>query len=261
MCVHLGVNASVLNGPETFQNNVYSIHALGSLLPLVEWTTIFLPLIFHAAVGVWIIQSGRPNTANYGYGANVRYTLQRASGVVALVFILVHVFHMHGWFHFDWWLAWAEPWWGHQFRPFNATSTAGAALQNPVVIAFYAVGILASVFHLANGLWTMGITWGAWTSPAAQQKALVACGAFGVALLGVGFGGLAGMVLHGSGEKAELARQAERAAFDAKVSAGLVKPTSHKWIENHPVGGHPDEDHDEAASDPEVGAHSVSFSE
>ena len=24
----------------------------------------------------------------------------------------------------------------------------------------YAIGVLASVYHLANGLWTMGITWG-----------------------------------------------------------------------------------------------------
>ena len=35
--------------------------------------------------------------------------------------------------------------------------------------------MLSCVFHLANGLWTMGITWGVWTSPAAQRRALWAC--------------------------------------------------------------------------------------
>ena len=271
MCVHLGVNASVLNGPETFQNNVYSIHALGSLLPLVEWATIFLPLIFHAVIGVWIIQSGLPNTSKYAYGGNVRYTLQRATGVIALLFILYHVFHMHGWFHAEAWLAIAEPLGGHQFRPFNATSTAGAALQSPVIIAFYALGIVASVFHLANGLWTMGVTWGAWTSPPAQKKALAVCGAFGVGLLFVGLSGLAGMVASGSGEARIAAEQLEQKMFDARVEAGMASADSHKWAGNHPVGGHDeasdhddgdhdhDHDHDEGGhdeSEPEAEAHS-----
>lgn len=247
MCVHLTVNASVLDSPQTFQNNVYGIHALGTVLPLVEWAFIFLPLIFHAVIGVWIISTGLPNTSSYAYGGNIRYTLQRASGVVAMVFILYHVFHMHGWFHFDWWLAVAEPLGGHQFRPFNASSTAGAALQNPLIIAFYAIGIIASVFHLANGLWTMGITWGAWTSPKAQQKALVACGVFGVALLAVGLSALVGMVAVGAGDAQAEAYAGEEKLFRAKVEAGLVSADSHKWIGNHPVGGdHAKQEHTDA---------------
>ncbi len=228
MCVHLAVNASVVNGPETFQNSVYGIHALGKLLPLVEWTTIFLPLIFHAVVGVWIVKEGLPDTGAYAYGSNIRYTLQRASGIVALLFILYHVFHMHGWFHFDWWLAWAEQLGGHQFRPFNAPSTAGKALQNPLVILGYTVGVVACVFHLANGLWTMGITWGVWTRPAAQKKALYACGAFGVLLLAVGLTSIAGMVAVGSGEGFEQARQVEDQMYKARVEAGLAPADSHK---------------------------------
>ena len=38
------------------------------------------------------------------YGGNVRYTLQRWTGVIAFVFILWHVFHMHGWIRADWWI-------------------------------------------------------------------------------------------------------------------------------------------------------------
>lgn len=228
MVVHLTVNASVLNGPETFQESVYSIHALGKFLPVVEWGFIFLPLLFHAAVGVWIIRTGVPNTSHYAYGANIRYTLQRATGMVALLFILYHVFQMHGWFHFDWWLAAAEPLGGAQFRPYNAASTAGAALQNPLVIAVYVVGVTACVFHLANGIWTMGITWGAWTSPKAQKNALYVCGAFGVALLVVGLSALGGMIGVGSGEGYEHARQVEDQMFESKVEQGLVAPDSHK---------------------------------
>ena len=51
-----------------------------------------------------IIAGGLPNTHNYPYGANYRYTLQRATGVIAFLFIMLHVFHMHGWFHNDSWI-------------------------------------------------------------------------------------------------------------------------------------------------------------
>ena len=79
MTVHLIVNASLLNGPGTFQHNVNQIHALGKLLPLVEWLFIFLPIIFHAVIGVWILRSGVSNQDHYRYVSNWRYTLQRWS--------------------------------------------------------------------------------------------------------------------------------------------------------------------------------------
>lgn len=243
MCVHLAVNASVVNGPETFQNNVYSIHALGKLLPLVEWTTIFIPLLFHALIGVWIVKGGLPNSSKYKYGSNIRYTLQRATGMIALVFILYHVFHMHGWFHFDWWLSLIEPLGGHQFRAYSAPSTAGIALQNPIIIIGYIIGIVASVFHLANGLWTMGITWGVWTSPKAQKNALAVCSLFGVGLLVVGMSGLFGMIAVGSGEALEEAQKIEKQMYKARVESGSIPANPHKVAH--------DEDHDSAEDESE----------
>ena len=95
MCVHLLVNASVLEGPGTFQKNVYQIHSLGDLLPVVEWVFIFIPILFHAIIGMVIVAGGMPNSNHYRYGPNYRYTLQRITGMIAFVFIMVHVFHMH----------------------------------------------------------------------------------------------------------------------------------------------------------------------
>ena len=182
MCVHLVVNASVIEGAGTFQNNVTKIHGLGGLLLFVEWGAIFLPLIFHALVGVYIMRSGLTNSTAYPYGENIRFTLQRATGVVAMFFIFWHVFHMHGWIHAEWWLSairsWPEPFNGANFRPYNAASSAGASLQSIVVLALYTIGVLACVFHLANGIWASGITWGVWTSPAAQKRAWKFCAAF-----------------------------------------------------------------------------------
>ena len=133
--------------------------------------------------------------------------------MIAFVFIMWHVFHMHGWIHAEWWVnairRLPEPFRGANFRPCSAASTAGEALQSVVVVGLYAIGILASVFHLANGIWTMGITWGVWTSPMAQRRASLVCSVFGVALAVVGMSALWGMHQVGEPENLEAAVQDE----------------------------------------------------
>lgn len=194
MCVHLLTNASVLGGPATFQDQVDTIHRLGPILWIVEWTFIFLPLIFHAALGIVRAVYCETNAGVYRYGSNVRYTLQRVTAWIALVFIAWHVFHMHGWIHNEYYLEnIARPLRGGQFDPHHATSSAAAAFGPLLVKILYAIGVLACVYHLANGLWTSGITWGLWTTPAAQRRADYVCAAFGVLLAFVGVGALFGM--------------------------------------------------------------------
>lgn len=248
MCVHLLVNASVIEGPGAFQKNVYQIHSLGDLLPVVEWVFIFIPILFHAIIGMVIVAGGMPNSNHYRYGPNYRYTLQRITGMIAFVFIMVHVFHMHGWFHADQWLEGVvKPLGGAQFKPFSAASTAGEALQGIGYLSFYVLGVLASVYHLANGIWTMGITWGVWTSPAAQARALKACGVFGVLLAVVGMGGIFGMRSVGSGEALEEARQIETQMYESKTASGELVPNEHKRAEP-----------EETEKSDEVAVHSVS---
>lgn len=236
MTVHLLVNASLANGPASFQNNVNQIHSLGSALPLVEWLFIFLPILFHAVVGVWIIRTGKSNHDNYRYVSNWRYTLQRATGVIAILFIFFHVFHLHGWFHSDWWLrSVAEPLGMAQFRPYNAASTLAEALSGYVWPVFYLVGVVASVFHLANGVWTMGITWGVWISPAAQRRASYVCAGGGAVLLIVGLSALVTAMRVDPDE----ARAIEDGIYNARVSAREIEPNPHKrWaspvVENAP---------------------------
>ena len=229
MVVHLVTNASVLESPAAFQKNVYTIHSLGSLLPVVEWVFIFIPLLFHAILGVVIVGGGMPNSSQYRYGPNYRYTLQRATGMIAFVFIMIHVFHMHGWFHFDLWLEKvAKPLGGAQFAPYNAASTGGMALQSSVMVAIYLVGVLSCVYHLANGIWTMGITWGVWTSPAAQERASKVCSGFGILLAILSVGALFGMRSVGQGENLEKAIQAEKQLYEHKVESGELAPNEHK---------------------------------
>jgi succinate dehydrogenase / fumarate reductase cytochrome b subunit len=197
VCFHLATNASILDGPETFQTRVDIIHRLGPVtLFVLEWTTIFLPILFHGLIGLIIVTRGKRNMIHYPYRENLRYTLQRWAGVIALLFILYHVFQMHGWIRAQWWEEHvARPLGGDRFHWREATQSVVAVLQGAMVLdLFYAAGILAIVYHLANGLWTLGITWGVWTSPHAQRWANVPCLLFGIALLTVGWGALFGFL-------------------------------------------------------------------
>jgi succinate dehydrogenase / fumarate reductase cytochrome b subunit len=197
LCFHLAANASVLDGAETFQTRVDIIHRIGpTTLFALEWGTIFLPILFHGLIGLIIVTRGKRNVLRYSYRENWRYTLQRWTGVIAFAFILYHVFHMHGWIRLPWWTEHvAHPFGGAKFDPEHATQTVAAALHASKIVAVaYAVGILASVYHLANGLWTLGITWGVWTSPRAQRWANVPCVLVGFAVLAAGWGALVGFL-------------------------------------------------------------------
>lgn len=233
MMVHLLTNASILGGAAMFQKNVLAIHGFGPALVVLEWGLIFLPILFHAIVGILLLVGMVPNNYNYPFEANWRYTAQRVSAVILVFFILYHVFHMHGWFHFDWWLAMAEPLGGAQFRPYNAGSSAGLALQNLLVALFYAIGVVAGVFHFVNGIWTAGITWGVWTRPAAMRRALAACMGLGVLLLAVGLGALWGMRQVGTGSAYAEAMETENRMYHAAVEAGAIMENEHKRTAGH----------------------------
>jgi succinate dehydrogenase / fumarate reductase, cytochrome b subunit len=233
MVVHLVTNASVLDGPATFQRNVYSIHSLGAMLPLVEWVFIFLPLIYHAVYGVLITRGALPNSGTYKTTSNVRYTLQRATGMIAFVFIFWHVFHMHGWFHADAWMQnVAEPLGGGKFRAYNASSTAAEAMQMSLIVPIlYAIGVLSCVFHLANGIWTFGITWGLWVTPRAQRWATAVCLVFGLGLAAVSMG-----ALHGFTTKSDMrgqenitrVRAIEDRMYEERLKIGEIDANEHK---------------------------------
>jgi succinate dehydrogenase / fumarate reductase cytochrome b subunit len=234
MCVHLLVNATVLDSPATFQTQVNRIHSLGSLLPVVEWGFIFLPILFHAIIGVVIIRGGLPNTSNYPYAKNFRYTLQRATGMIAFVFIVVHVLHMH---------QLGDAVGGGKFDPHHATSSAASALSDVFVAIAYAIGVLSCVFHLANGLWTMGITWGLWTSAAAQRRANYVSIAFGLGLAAVSMGALGGFSLMGV-EKINAAKATETRMQKAHDEIMGVDPNA---VEEH--GSEKDSDNEDNGED------------
>lgn len=229
MVVHLTTNSLILVGDTAYQNAVYLIHSLGPLLWTVEWAFIFLPLIFHAVFGVVIMMSGKSNVSKYGYTGNVRYTLQRVTGMIAMVFIFMHVFHFHGWIHFEAWLKnVAEPLGMATFRPYNAVSTVASSMQGSIFVPIlYAFGVLSCVYHFANGIWTMGITWGVWTTPKGQRRATYATAGIGVVVAVIGLSSIAGFLA----VDVDAAQDTEDRMYEQRTQDGSVIPDSHKRLE------------------------------
>ena len=232
MTVLLATNASLLNGTQTFQRAVFLIHSPGKLLPLIEWGLIFTPLIFHAVIGVWIAKSGKSNSSQYRFRSNKRYTWQRWSGFIALVYLFFHILHLHGWFHISAWEAIIRPLGFGVFRPFNAASSLVRAMQEWGYIwpTFYLVGMLACVYHLANGLWTSGITWGLWISPTAQARASKLCTVVGCGLAVLGVSAWWAAVSPTPQTTVEM-EAIENRMYGAAVDSGMVTPNVEKRTE------------------------------
>ncbi len=166
ICVHLLVNATLIQGTlhdgekSVFQQQVDKIHSL-PFLEAVEWTAIYLPIIYHTIYGLWIVVTGQPNVGSYKYGKNIAYTLQRISAIILVLFIAFHVLAMKGLFGTT-----------LSFDPAEATATTVRHMHASPWVGYvvYPIGILAACFHLANGFWAAAITWGLTVSRTAQKR-------------------------------------------------------------------------------------------
>lgn len=192
---HLATNASVIDGLETYQRRADQIHVLGeTTVILVGWLFILLPILFHGIIGLMIVSLGQRNWRDYPYPENIRYTLERWTGVLTFVFVIWHVFHMTGWISNQWWLDnVAEPLGGARFKPEHVITGVEAVRASPWITTIYVVGTLGAVYHFANGLWTAGITWGVWTSAGAQRWAKAPCWIIGLGTAASGVATLLGM--------------------------------------------------------------------
>lgn len=164
-------------GIGTFQHEVDFIHNLPALA-FIEIFVLWLPIAFHAILGVYFARTGRSNVSHYAYQGNYRYWLQRMTGYVGVLFIFAHVSS----------LRWGWTWGGllPTFDAAHAASSTAAHLQDGAlggtVAIIYLFCVLALVYHFANGLWTAAITWGLTISTGAQRRWGQVCTAIGIGL-------------------------------------------------------------------------------
>lgn len=153
---HLVVNHFAVYGPENFNKAAMFIHKL-PFRPLLEWVIIYLPILFHAILGVYIVFVTKNNVKRYGYFRNWMYFLQRVTGIITLVYIALHIWQTTV-----------------QIGIFNADlnfDLMDSVLSNPAMFWFYIVGLISTTFHFANGLWNFVVTWGFTQSPKSQKIA------------------------------------------------------------------------------------------
>lgn len=175
---HFYTNSKALNGAADFNNAVKDLQSIPYIL-FVETAGIFIPLIYHAVYGLFITFEMRPNNLNYPYSRNWFYTIQRVTGIILFFFITFHVLN----FRFG------------MIPGLNTLSVAHHPEQSfdivsrefhlvPIFI-IYVIGITATVWHLANGVWLFLVDWGITIGERAQRLTGYACIAIGVVLLAV----------------------------------------------------------------------------
>jgi succinate dehydrogenase / fumarate reductase cytochrome b subunit len=194
---HFYTNSKALTGPGDFNNAVKDLQSIPYIL-FVEIGGIFIPLIYHAVYGIVITLEARPNNLHYPYPRNWFYTIQRLTGVILFFFILFHVLNfrfglvpglnMESVAH-------------HTDKAFDIVAREFRIIP---IFLIYVVGITATVWHLANGIWLFLVDWGITIGARAQRLTGYACIGFGAFLLLVGLnaaiafirpGGLLGGIL------------------------------------------------------------------
>ncbi|EMA6342747.1 succinate dehydrogenase cytochrome b558 subunit [Bacillus cytotoxicus] len=150
---HLVVNNFATRGAEAFNKAAHFMELLPFRYAL-EIFVIFLPILYHAIYGLYIAFTAKNNAISYSYFRNWMFVFQRISGVITLIFISWHV-----------WETRIQAAMGQQVNYDMMANILG----NPVMFGFYLVGVVSTIFHFANGLWTFCISWGITVSPRSQR--------------------------------------------------------------------------------------------
>lgn len=188
---HMFTNsAAFFGGRDGFNSKVHFLHSL-PFLTVLEIVGIFLPLAFHAAYGLKIAFEAEHNPVLYPYMGNWRYTLQRLTGYIAVLFIIVHLLK----YRFAPLVGWG-PEFIHEGNNYFEITRRGLMAWSPwkgfvmppwATLSMYVVGLTAAVYHFCNGIWSFCISWGITVGPRAQKRVgFAACG-LAVVLLSWGY--------------------------------------------------------------------------
>lgn len=181
---HLFSNAYAFGGPEKFNDHVGFLLSIPQpFLAIFEWGFIILPILFHALYGIYLSRQGSVTARAYPNVRNWLYVMQRVTGVLALIYVIVHLWQFRFGHGFN---VLADP----NFAKIAFQETA-AVMKNPIWFGFYAIGLAATVFHFANGLSLFCYHWGLTVSAASQRAVAIVGFGLGILLFGVGLASMA----------------------------------------------------------------------
>jgi len=158
--------------PALFQLTASLTHRLGGALPSLEIGLVLVPLVVHVALGLRTLWREKLvfGVEKHHRGSDVRYWLQRVTGVILLVFLSFHLATTHRWglhlvYQMTRWPAAGRYAAGGLFEPQHAVASASeaqwhfwggpaASPANLLVSELFLLGIAAVVYHLVNGVAT-----------------------------------------------------------------------------------------------------------
>lgn len=160
---HLVINHFAVNSPEAFNKASDFMWNLPFKIVL-ETLVIYLPILFHAIYGVYIAFTSKNNVTHYSTFRNWMFLLQRITGIIAFIFIAIHV-----------WQTRVQAALGHHIN----YDMMADLFNSPINVIGYVIGIVSVIFHFSNGLWSFAVSWGITQSDRSQKiMAYVSLGAF-----------------------------------------------------------------------------------
>lgn len=150
---HLLVNHFATRGEEAF-NAASSFMGNLPFVLFLEIFIIYIPILFHGIYGIYIAFTAKYNVGHYSTYRNWMFLLQRISGVIAFIFIAIHVYQTR-----------VQVFFGEEVN----FDMVHQIVSNPAWLVFYIIGIIATVYHFANGLWSFMVTWGFTQSDKSQR--------------------------------------------------------------------------------------------
>ncbi|MBO9542768.1 succinate dehydrogenase [bacterium] len=162
LLVHLLVNSYSTMGYAEFDEKVHLLESMPILIAM-EIGLIYLPLIYHSLFGIWVGFIAKNNPLRFPYARNWNFAIQRWTGFFMLFFLAYHA----------WFMRFQGTPIGEMVKNVGFAGSGYAKvvehLASNGMMALYAVGLIATTYHFANGLWEFCIDWGITVSMKAQQ--------------------------------------------------------------------------------------------
>ena len=150
---HLVANAVIMISPGYYYKFINTMATIPGLI-VIELVIIFLPLILHGCMGLYIVLTGRNNPKRYPYFRNWAFLLQRISGVVIFAFLIYHVLTIK---------------YGSDHSAATMILSLNAQFNTAWSAIFYVIALICVSFHVCNGLWGFAINWGILVGMRAQK--------------------------------------------------------------------------------------------
>ena len=154
LIVHLMINHQATQGAEAFNKAAGFMESLPFLL-VTELILIYIPILYHGLYGIHIAFTAKENIGHYSLFRNWMFALQRLTGIIAFVFIFVHL----------WQTRLQKLFFGKEISYDMMHQT----LQNPIWVLVYIICVIAVIFHFSNGIWSFLVTWGFLQSKKSQR--------------------------------------------------------------------------------------------